>query len=95
MEVLDVAQERAVDGLRRAQERRDSLTPEVLDRVEALLASVPSRLVRLFCGEESQAKSKGHQPCVVVSLGTFREFRKTHPVTHRWAEWEKSLDLGD
>lgn len=78
------------DGLKTAVERLASLTPDERLLVETALAGVHSRFVHMFVGEEGD--NPGHMPGMVASTTELREFRKLHPVTHRWAAWEESLD---
>lgn len=82
---------RSAEAARQAGERLAAISPEVRARTEALVASFNSKLVRLFCGTEDMAKSKGHQPCEVVSVEDLRKFRKAHPATHQWVEFERQV----
>lgn len=79
------------EGLRLAREVKAARTPEQVAAAEAAEAQIVSRFLRLFAGTEAQSKSKGHQPCFVLPVEEFREFRKTTPATHRWAEFEREL----
>ena len=80
------------ESLRLAREAKAARTPEQVAAAERAEAMILSRFVRMFDGPEELGHSKGKQPCVVLSVVEFREFRKTHPVTHRWGvEWEERV----
>lgn len=88
------AKQMRLEGLRRAQERLSE--PGVRERQEEAHRVILSKLFRMFAGTEDMSKSKGHQPCIVVSAETMREFRRSEPATHMWATFEeKFLDMGD
>lgn len=71
-------------------------TPAQVVAAEEAETKLLSRFFRLFAGTEDMTDSKGHQPCVVVSVEAMREFREIHPASHRWLEAEKKfLDLGN
>lgn len=80
-----------LEGLRQARERKAALTPEVRALVETAVAQFHGRLVRSFCGPE--AEKKGYMPAYAATVEEYRAYRELHPAMHRWAEWEKSLDL--
>lgn len=95
-EMQEAARKRHEEGMRRASEARALRTPEQVAEAEFAEAKLLSRFFRMFAGTEEMSKSKGHQPCVVVSVAEMREFRKSEPATHRWAAFEqKFLDMGD
>lgn len=92
----ELARQRHEEGLRLARERHASLLPEVRALVDASERTLISRFVRMFAGTEDMSKSKGHQPCIVLSVEEFREFRKSEPAKHRWAKFEEEfLDFGN
>jgi hypothetical protein len=88
---FEAAQQRCLTGIAAAQARLASLTPEVAALVAETEARLLSKFCRMFAGTEDMAQSKGHQPCIVVSVEEMREFRKAEPATHRWAEFERSV----
>lgn len=84
------------EGLRQAQLRLASLSPEERALAAAAETRLLSRFFRMFAGTEDMSESKGHVPCMILSAAEMREFRKTEPATHMWAAFEeKFLDLGD
>lgn len=94
MDTLERAKQARLEGLRLAEERLSA--PGVREASEQAHRVILSRFFRMFAGTEDMTKSKGHVPCIVVSVETMREWRKTHPATHVWAEHdEKFLDMGD
>lgn len=80
---------RTAEGVRQAQERFAALTSEVRTLVETKLAEFDSRLVRSFVGEEG--KKKGYMPGLTATFEEMREFRKTHPATHKWVAFEQKV----
>lgn len=91
-----MTESRTQEGLRLAREAKAARSPEQVAVAEFAEAKLLSRFFRMFAGTEDMSKSKGHQPCVVVSAETMRKFRKTTPATHQWAAFEqKFLDMGD
>lgn len=78
-----------LEGLRQAQERLAQ--PGVREAQEEAHRLIMSKFFRLFAGTEDMTESKGHVPCIVVSVEEMREFRKTTPATHRWAAQEAEM----
>lgn len=87
--MLERAKRARLEGLRLAQERLAE--PGVRAASEEAHRVILSRFFRMFAGTEDMTKSKGHCPCIVVSVETMREFRKTTPATHRWTAHEAEL----
>lgn len=81
-------------GLREARERLAE--PGARKALEQTHRVILSRFFRMFAGTEDMSKSKGHQPCIVLSVEEMREFRKTTPATHMWAAHEEHfLSMGE